>query len=628
MDGKELYGGDVVMMNQKLPARHVWLSFILVCALVISCAPSFAADIEPNRTMAGDVTPVLSGLQPVQIGGDSLLVRVRGHELPHPRAVTVPGEGKLILQWDGVRFPQRTDKRDWWDNYDWDILMLDPGTTNTWWKQYDYPLLDRINAEPVDEDGIRLTFTSNKPLVIHKIEGAPGSDSTAIMLKVYEPPKPAKAPAPVKVPAKGDPMSITSPVTLQIRDGDVKSIFRMLAEQQNINLLLDPSVPDMTVTFSFKDVPYNEAFSYLLRMTDLNYSMVGNMLIVGRVESLGKTLGKEITRAYQLSYAIDENGALKGDLTAALTGLIQLSTPPTLDQRNRTLYVTATAEQHEEVAMLLSKLDQPGKQIMIQARIVEVNDDGRQELEALVSAVYDQWLMNFSNAGFGLGYNYGSTGFEDADLELPIGGRVPGSDATWTDIPMDAGLRFLSAGLRALETKGKGKVLAHPSVITLDGHEARVELTRNYMYASGIDSNGNTTFSEVESGPTLRFTPVMGRNGVITINIEIETGEIIQFRPAGNGAQAPETTSRLVETVVRVRNGEPFAVGGLYQESKTNSRTRIPVLGYIPLLGDLFTTRTDNHIKSEVAMIVIPYILDIPDEDITTFDLKKSSLTR
>ena len=82
----------------------------------------------------------------------------------------------------------------------------------------------------------------------------------------------------------------------------------------------------------------------------------------------------------------------------------------------------------------------------------------------------------------------------------------------------------------------------------------------------------------------------------------------------------------MVETIVRVRNAEPFAVGGLYQETRTKDRRRIPVLGYIPILGDLFTQRVDNHSKSEVAMIVIPYILDIPDGRISTFDLEKRSL--
>ena len=629
MDEKILYGGDVVMKMSfgRVFKQSAILFFLVVVIVLITSHRSLAADLEPYATSANDVSPLIAGIQVLQMGGDGILLRVRGHEIPHPRAVSAPGEGKLVIQWDGVRFPQSTDKRDWWGDYEWDVLRLTLSPAkDSWWKQYEFPLLSRINAEPVDEEGMRMTFTSTSALVIDKIDGIPGSDTLAIQLKAYEQPKVTPVAFKPAVYAKGDPMGIKAPVTLQLRDADVKSVFRMLAEQQNLNLLLDPSVPDMTVTFSFNGVPYHEAFSYLLRMTDLSYSMVGNMLVVGRVDSLGRTLGKEVVRGYLLSYAVDDNGQLRGDLTAALTGLISLSKPPTLDQRNRTLYVTATEEQHTEVAELLEKLDHPGKQVMIQAKIVEVNDDGQQELETLVSAVYDQWLFNFSGGSLGVGYNYSSVGFEEAGIEVPIGGRPSGSDETWTDFTVDGGLKFLSAGLRALESKGNGKVLAHPSVITIDGRPARVSLTRNYRYASGVDSNGNTTFSTVESGPVLNFTPVIGRNGVVTIKVMIETGEVVRFLQAGNGAQAPETTSRRVETQVRVRHGEPFAVGGLYQESKTKSRRRIPVLGYIPLLGDLFTTRSDGHVKSEVAMIVIPYILDIPNDEISTYDLMKSSL--
>lgn len=599
-----------------------------ICVFFTSVS-AYAMDVAPGTVVREDVQPILSGLQVMQLGGDSLIIRFRGHSIPRPVVISEPGAPNLVLQWSGVRFPMKAEKRDWWDDYDWDILMVESDETDEWWKQYDLPLLDRINADPVEgKDAIRLTFTSYKPLTLSDVVGVAGADNMSIMLKVYEPPKQAKAPKQPKVLAKGDPMSITKPVTLNIRDGSVKSIFRLLAEQQGISLLLDPSVPDAYVTIAFKDVPYNEAFSYLLRMTDLNYSMNGGMLIVGRADSLGKTLGKEVVRGYKLSYAVNDNGEVRGDLTGALTGLVRLSTPPTLDSRNRTLYVTATPEQHEEVAAILEKLDQPGKQIMIQARIIEVNDDGMQELETLVSAVYDQWLVNFSNAGISAGYNYANSQLDDLSLNLPVAGRVPGSNTNWGSMALDQGLNFLSAGLKALETKGKGKVLAHPSVITIDGRQARVELTRNFKYTSGVDSNGNTTFTDVQVGPRLTFTPVIGRDGVISITILIETGDVIGFRSAGNGAQTPETTSRRVETLVRVRDGEPFAVGGLYQENKTSSRNRIPVLGYIPLLGDLFTTRSDRHTKSEVAMIVIPYILDIPTGEITSFELEQSSLGR
>lgn len=600
-----------------------------ILAFLIFASNSFAADLEPYETSGSTITPVLSGIQVTQMGGSALLVNFRGREIPLPRVVSAPGDAKLVLQWDGIRFPQNTDKEDWWDSFEWDVLNLAGKKDNTWWKQYEFPLLNRINAEPVGKENVKLTFTSSKSLMVDKVEGVAGADNISLVLKVYEPPKESVAVKTPVVYAKGDPMGIKEPVTLHLSDAGVKSVFRMLADIQRLNLLLDPSVPDMAVTIAFDGVPFNEAFGYLLRMTDLTYSMVGGTLVVGKVESIGKTLGREVVRAYNLSYAVNDTGQIQGDITAALTGLITLSKPPTLDQRNRMLYVTATPEQHEEVAALLTKLDQPGKQIMLHAQIVEVSDTGRQQLETLVSGVYDQWLFNFSNGALSTGYNYSNLRFEPADLGLPIGGGGTGdsTDNVWDNITIDGGAKLLTAGLNALESSGKGKVLARPSVITIDGKEARVALTQNYKYVSGVDSNGNTTFSEVNAGPTLNFTPVIGRNGVITIKLQISTGAITAFHNAGNGAQAPETTSRTVSTVVRVRNGEPFAVGGLFEESKTKNRSRLPVLGYIPLLGDLFTTRNDDKRKSEVAMIVIPYILDVPDEDIATFDLQKSSLT-
>jgi type IV pilus assembly protein PilQ len=400
----------------------------------------------------------------------------------------------------------------------------------------------------------------------------------------------------------------------------------MLADIQNLNLLLDPSVPDMTITLSFNGLPYNEAFEYMLRATNLSYEVRSGMLVVGKEDSLVTTMGNEVTRAYKLSYAIDESGQLRADIIGTLTGLISLPHPPTIDARNREMYVTASAEQHKRVAELLDKVDHPGRQVMLEARIFEVNENGQQDLESLVTAVYEHWIASFTSAGLNAGYNYSNRGWEVGDdWSLPIGGSVGGSPVL-KNPDINGAERLLSTGLRALENKGHGKNLANPSVITIDGSRATVSLTQNVRYASGVDSNGNTTFGEVQSGPRLNFLPVVGRDGMVTIDIEVETGEILGWRNAGMGAQAPETSSRRVQTRVRVRDGEPFVVGGLFQDNKTNSRSRIPVLGYIPLLGELFTFRHDEHRKTEVAMIVIPSILDVPNNSIETFDLHKTSL--
>jgi type IV pilus assembly protein PilQ len=480
------------------------------------------------------------------------------------------------------------------------------------------------------DEGVRLTFTTSNPMVIGSVEGLPGSDNILIILKAFQPPKPAPEPPQPKVYANGDPLSIKAPVKLQLKDIDAKSVFRMLADIQKFDLILDPSVPDITIpSIVFKDIPFNEAFSYLLRMTDLTYAMVGNTLLIGTSDSVAILKNDQIRRGYQLSYAVDRAGEVRGDLTSALTALVPLSKTPTLDARNRTLFVDASEEQHAQIAELLKKLDQPGRQIMLQTKIVQVRDSATQDLQQMVSGVYDTWLGTFGSSGLRVGYNQSNRNFEEMALNIPIGGGNTGDTVVnIANTTLDSSERTLTAGLNALETADKAKVLAHPSIITLDGTKANINLAENITYASGIDSSGNAEFSTIEVGPNITFTPVIGRDDVVTIEITIDAGDLIGMVPTGFGASTPRTANRHVETLVRVKNGQPFVVGGLYRDNKTSVKNRIPVLGGIPFLGELFTTRNELHDKSEVAMIVIPYILDIPDSDITTFDLQQTSLSK
>ncbi|MDR1579317.1 MAG: hypothetical protein LBS35_03085 [Synergistaceae bacterium] len=589
---------------------------------------AFAAarrDIPPGLTMSKPVYPVLASIQVTQAGGNLLKVRLRGFDMPLPRVASAPGEARLALQWDGARFPEAVDVKDWWNGYDWDVISLGGKTSDAWWKQYELPLLSRIIAEPVDLDSVRLIFVTTKPMVVERIDGIAGADDISITLKVFEPEKiPAPLPPP-KVYQKGDPMSIKAPVTLQLRDAEIKSVFRMLADLQKLNLLLDPSVPDMTVTFSFNGVPYNEAFAYLLRMSDLSYSVTGGMLVVGRPESLGRTLGTEYTKSYRMSYAIDDSGAMRSDLTGTLTGLISLSKPPVLDPRTRELYITATEEQHREISDILERLDHPGRQVMIEARILSVEDNAAQELEAIISTVYDEWLATFAGGRLRTAYNESSTHIYDAEDQLKIPaapGITPSDHPTFDNILLDGGMRLLSAGLNVLESKDKIKNIANPNVITIDGKEAHVEITDNVRYLSGYDQNGNPIYATVTSGPRMTFLPVIGRDDVMTIRIDMATGIVTGTGSAG----LPSTQDQMVTTTVRVRDGEPFVVGGLFQDAKSSGRFRVPVLGYIPLLGNLFTIRNETHKKWEIAMVVIPHILDVPNSEIPTSVLKRTSM--
>ena len=154
--------------------------------------------------------------------------------------------------------------------------------------------------------------------------------------------------------------------------------------------------------------------------------------------------------------------------------------------------------------------------------------------------------------------------------------------------------------------KGKGRTLANPSVITLEGEEATITLKQNIMYSAGLDNNRNPTWSTTEVGPELTFTPTIEDKGYINLTISISTGDYLGKDTDGNII----TTDRNVETHIRVRDGMPFVLGGLFMDVKSRLNTKIPILGDIPLLGNLFRYTSDEHDKNQAVMIVTPYILD------------------
>ena len=608
--------GFVVKMIKPIRAYNN-IVYILILAILLGCAvlPCFvpaanaavSSEIPPGVTMPApeDVKPVLAGIQVSQWGGSMLRLRIRGFELPFPQTASAPGDARLVLRWDGVRFPKSTDKRDWWDEYGWDVLNFrlfsSDGTDDSWWKQYDTPLLNRINVQPADEDSINMTFITTRPMIVDSIEGVPGADELMVLLKIDEPQAPLAPPEPPRVHAEGDPMGISAPVTLQVRDARLRVILEMFADMHRVNLFIDPSVPDTDISFSFNDVPFNEAFRMLLVSNELEHSFRNGILSVAKPENLMNLRGDAVTRVYKLSYAIDrESGELRSDVKAALENILSLPEDTVVDvAMNRELYVRASPERHREIAEVLERLDRPGRQVMLEARIFRVANESRQELEAIVNAVYDTWRMNIAG-GLNFAYDY---------------------------VDLVSNVNRLQVELNAMERNEKGKTIASPSLITLDGQIARIDLQEEVTYVSGRDENGNLIFSTVNGGPSLEFLPVIGRDGVITINTVIYAGGAPVFTEQPDGIQIPRVANRTVETYVRVRNGEPFVVGGLYQDQRVQNRIRIPVLGYIPYLGNMFSFRTENRAESEVAIIVIPYILDIPDaSEIDKFDLRGSAV--
>ncbi|MFA7155309.1 MAG: hypothetical protein WC112_06215 [Proteiniphilum sp.] len=598
----------------------IFLSAALYMAYCSVC-PAYAVTVTAK---AGEPKSIIEGMKVRQVGSSQVMLELRGTSISLP--VQGPTTGSAItLIWRDIRFPRNTDRQDWWDEYGWDVLGLKDKESEEWYQDYEYNLVQRISVVSNDQQGLTMNVVGEKPLVLKKITGMAGSDRITLTLETVTdivPPAPPKPRAPVQ----GDPLGMYSPVTLELRDVSVREVFRMLADLHKLNLVIDSSVPDNLMTFSFKNAKFSEVFAYMLRMNDLTYALMGNTLVVGTAESIGKTLGKNITKEYKVAY---------GDITklpAIIMGLVTLPKPPVVDERLRALYVTGTAEQHIEVESLMNRIDHPGKQVMLEARLIEINDGAQQEIETLISSVYKGWLFTYGAQGLASEYTYANRDVNPPITNIPptlTPGKVPILGATDNStMPInivDPTMKMLDAGLRAMESDNKGKILANPSVVALDGQKASIKLTHNYLYQSGLDESGNPEFTEQETGPTLDITPIVGRDGFVTLKLKISTGEIVKFRDSGI-SEVPETTKREVDTQIRVRNGELFVIGGLFQENKTKGVTRVPILGYIPLIGELFKSKTDKHSKSEMAFIVMPHILDVPTGSAEIFDMPGKSL--
>lgn len=563
----------------------IWGAFLsfLIAAF---CCPAFAAGKQKGRDELANL-PVLANVEMYPIGDTEVVVGFKGKGLPEP---------ETVFDVNRVRITFRDVRLDTSDMTDYSVSV---------------PMLSSVSTAQVSRDVV-IEMTAESPLQLRSLRGVAPADSytlrfitSAKVEKMVQ--EPAATRVVVKKPVPTGPFASTTPITLDLRDTELRDVFRMLGAHMKKNIIIDPSLPPALVTMTLKNVPLSEAFAYLMKTYDVSYHMVGkDTIAVGTVDGLAKISGNEETRTFNVAYA---------DPVALQALLVNLTKMPTdrvvVDPRLRALYVTSNPLKLSEVAALLQKLDRPGRQVMLQARILEFSDGAKLDVETALNAVYNHWWFTYGGASGGKGgfiddNRLGRNFTEPSDQSLS-----PGRTGLLT--PMHGIWREFDVAFRAVEEKGLGKTLASPSVITLDGEEAEVRLTEDYPYISERDDAGNATWATKTVGPQLKMTPKVGRDGVITVKLEIETGEVLEMIRGSTGEQMPRTSTRSVSNQVRVRDGEPFVVGGLFRDNQTKNRVRIPVLGQLPILGELFTYRYNERRKTQVVMLVVPHILEIPD---------------
>lgn len=537
--------------------------YIFAVLFVLYFAVSSSAAVSSEKYTG----PLLTACSMYQLGGSDFVVRFSGRKLPMPSTET--DNDALVFLFEGARAKNPESIKSSMEDYIEGV-----------------PVLYSFTLENLSGDKISIRFEADAPLKIYSGSRSAGSISFRIQAEERTaalddfaalPPKPA-APA----PETALPFTATTRTTIEFREAELQDVFRLFMAALGRNVVLDASFPrDVRVTMTLVDVRIDEIMNYLLRTYDIAcYNYGPNITAFGTRQGLYKLSGAREVKSFRIAYA---EPAQISTMLKTLTGLTDQEV--VIDERMKTLYLNTNPAKMEEAEDLISRMDTPAKQVMIRASIFEFDDSATKAVQTAINMVYDRWSL-YSDPGSYLG------------------------QMEWIDQTYSQGRsaldRYITATLNALENKDKGRTIANPSVIAIDGQEASINLKQDIMYRSGLDEKGNLQWDTTEVGPELKFKPRIEDNGYINLELSINTGDYL----GSDSDENIRTTKRDMKTRIRVRDGMPFVVGGLFQEINTSVKTKIPILGDIPLFGALFRSTANDKEKSQAVMIVTPYILD------------------
>ncbi len=570
----------------------------------------FSANITSADEQAEDAsnTPtIIYGIKVTQLGANQMLFEIAGENLPNININDTENFLEISLTSSGAHIISKEPK-------DGDSSFLGFSQINISDKEKftvfsHIPLCPRIDISK-NANTLLFKFVSNQKIIVKSHKGIEGG--RLLQIYIENETKPHEADTRIKKQrqkSSNDPINNKTKISMDFRQIYLHDLLRFMASKLKLNFMADSELPNPTLSLKFDSALFCDVFSFLVNSYNISYTVVGKTLIVGTKDNVARSMGEFVVQEYPIYYANVK------DVIANLKEMFNLKNGITINERLHTLYIRATHDDHVQISDMIARLDKPSKQVMLEARLIEVKDDAEQEVEKLVNIVNNGLIASFSNNGISARYtdygggvvpNVNPTG-ETKQGQLPI--VSTDSMLNTPTAVVDHAMQMIDAGLRAIETKDKGKILAAPSIATLNGKKAVVKLTHNYLYQTGVDRSSNPQFREQETGPMLEFTPIVGNDGYITITITIKTGDIVKFRTSGI-SEVPETANREATTQIRVRDGELFVLGGLYEHTKTKVTTGIPIISNIPLLGELFKNRSVKDNKSQLAFIAIPHILN------------------
>ncbi len=435
-------------------------------------------------------------------------------------------------------------------------------------------------------------------------------------------------------------------LSLNFQNIEVRALLQVIADFTNFNVVTSDTVTG-NVTLRLKDVPWDQALDIIMQSKGLGVKKSGNVLWIAPKDELAAKEQVELeakkkvaeleplrTQSFQLNYTKAEDIA-KG-LTGQTTGVGSSSqNTRILSQRGSVLFETRTNQlfvsdipsKLEEVQSLISKIDIPVRQVLIEARIVEADDSfgralgvklGSTDLRGLAGGIPGYRIAgnnyvtiggNYSNVGVQTNQTPNTTTSYTPDsqfVNLPAPALSSGAAAATLGLSLfsAAANRFLNLELSAMESEGKGKIVSSPRVVTADQQKASIEQGEEIPYQVAT-SSGATSIQFKKAALRLEVTPQITPEGNVIMKLDVSKDS----RGANTPNAGPAINTKKVDTQVLVENGGTVVIGGIFTQDDRDEINKVPVLGDIPYLGRLFQNKSRISTKTELLVFITPKIV-------------------
>lgn len=424
-------------------------------------------------------------------------------------------------------------------------------------------------------------------------------------------------------------------LSLNFQNIEIRSLLQVIADFTNFNIVASDTVTG-AVTLRLKDVPWDQALDIILQSRGLGMRKSGNVLLIAPKDELAakdklelesknaiQTLEQLRTQDFKLNYAkaAEIAAALGSSGAAGSTRILSARGSVIFEARTNQLFVTDVPSKLEQVQALIAKIDIPVRQVLIEARIVEATDSFGKSLGVRLGGG-DSRAQRGGDGGYQIGgsnrvvvgSSYGNAvastgqgGTTDLNanfINLPAVGQGGGDVARFAlSLFSAAANRFLTLELSALEADGKGKIVSSPRVITADQKEASIEQGVEIPFQKATNS-GATAIDFIKANLSLRVTPQITPEGSIILDVEVTKNSVGQATSAGFAIN-----TKRIKTQVLVDNGGTVVIGGIFELIENENETKVPFLGDLPVVGNLFKTKARTSNKQELLVFLTPKLL-------------------